>query len=295
MPRHISRTDITGKGYEARQVVFDAYKEYYKNIPGDAAYLIHERQRVLNDSGITKKDIDKNEATFAIAVFANTSPTMFWALWELYARPEILEEVREEIARNALRGSKDEGFKIDVAALKQKCPLLLSVFQETQRVRQAHANIRKVMADTLLDGQYLLKAGNYLQMPGKPIHMDKTIWGESAEVFDPYRFVPKGDNGEKVSVGTNSFMAWGAAPHLCPARQFATTEILILLALLAMRVDMKPIETGTWELETKQGEFASVQSPKLDVKVQIIPRSEWMGTWTLEMGESKTRVSLASG
>ncbi|KAH7308565.1 cytochrome P450 [Stachybotrys elegans] len=293
MPSHFTGMDLTGTGYKARQVVFDVYVEYYKHIPDDASRLVHERQRVLRESGISKQDSDRIEATFTTAIFGNTAPTMFWALWEPFSRPEIVAELRQELERNAVTGSKQEGFKIDVASLKRKCPLLLSVLQETQRIRQVHANIRKVTSDTVLDGRYLLKAGNYLQMPGNPIHMDTTLWGQEAQVFDPHRFVPAAGS-EKVSVAANSFTAWGAAPHLCPARQFASTEILILMALMIMRVDLKPAN-DSWELESSRGELASLQSPLEDVKVQILPRDDWAGTWSVEMGESKTRVPIASG
>jgi nitrogen fixation protein len=41
--------------------------------------------------------------------------------------------------------------------------------------------------------------------------------------------------------------------------------------------------------------MATVYTPKKDVEVQVRRRGEWDGEWSLRMGESKTRVSLASG
>ena len=95
---------------------------------------------------------------------------------------------RQEVEAQAVIKQND-GHALDVGALKSRCPLLLSVFQETQRVRHIHAAIRRVMKDTLLDGKYLLKEGNYLQMPGHSIHSNTSIWGPSAREFDPYRFI----------------------------------------------------------------------------------------------------------
>ncbi len=149
----------------------------------------------------------------------------------LFSRQEILAEVREEIEAQAVIGSKEHGFVLDVAALKTRCYLLLSVYEETQRTRHAHANIRAVLSDAVLDGRYLLKAGSYLQMPGQPIHASTEVWGHSASEFDPYRFVQKRGIA-RGAIPTGGFLAWGAPPHLCPARQFATTEILIAVALL---------------------------------------------------------------
>ncbi|KAH7123176.1 cytochrome P450 [Dactylonectria macrodidyma] len=293
---HMTKTDITRKGYAAREIVFDAFREYYKVIPEDASLVVCERLRVLREGGVCEEDVCKQEATFGTAIYANTAPTMYWTIYELFSRPGALQELRDEISREAVSGTKEEGFVLDVAALKTKCTLLLSVLQETQRTRHIFAMIRKVMSDTLLDGQYMLKAGHYLQMPGNPIHTNTSVWGPTAGAFDPYRFMPQ-ESGDRKARDPSSFVAWGAPPHLCPARQFAATEIMIIVALLAMRVDIEPVGGDEWErspaLET--GEFVSVYNPKKDIKVEVGGREQWRSTWTLKMGESKTRISLASG
>ena len=192
---------------------------------------------------------------------------------------------------------QEDGFALDVAALKSRCPFLLSVLQETQRIRHIHAVTRKVMKDTLLDGKYLLKEGNYLQMPGRSIHFNTNIWGPAASDFDPYRFVNPSRDVEgrhAVKHSGSDFLAWGVPPHLCPARQFAATEILILVALLAMRADLHPV-SGTWEknpaLDLKDP--ITVLNPKKDVQIHVSIREQWAGKWTLLMSQSKGRIPLA--
>ncbi|KAF4943229.1 hypothetical protein FSARC_14980, partial [Fusarium sarcochroum] len=186
LPLHMVNLDITGKGYAAREIVFDAIRKYNKSIPSDASLVYTERLRTMQEAGIDEDDICKQQAAFGIAAFANTVPIMYWAIYELFSRPDLLEEVRKELFEQAISGTKETGFKLEVAALKTKCPLLLSVYQETQRLRHVHANIRKVTEDTLLDGKYLLKAGHFVMMPGQPVHTNKTTWGDSADTFDPY-------------------------------------------------------------------------------------------------------------
>ena len=286
MPLHLIGLDITGKGYKAREIVFDAFRKYNKNIPSDVSAVYMARQRTMQEAGIDEDDVCKQQATFGTAAFANTVPILHWTIYELFSKGELLEEVRREVIENAVTGNKEDGFVLDVASLKTKCPLLLSVYQETQRTRHVHANIRKVTHDTLLDDKYLLKAGQFVMMPGEPIHTNTTIWGPSAESFDPYRFV----NQKTVS---SSFVAWGAPPHLCPARQFASTEIMIVVALLAVRCELKAEWVKKPSLNT--GDMATIYTPKKDTEVDVVRRGEWDGAWRLEMGESKTRVSLASG
>ncbi|KAG8624056.1 hypothetical protein KVT40_009032 [Elsinoe batatas] len=297
--QHFANLDFTRKGYAARETVFKAFKTYCRKLPLDVAPVIAERQRVLLEGGVSEDNAAQQQATFSVAAFANTTPTLYWTIHELYARPDLLAAVRKEVISTAVSGSHEKGFALDVSALKTKCPLTLSVFQETQRTRNIHANIRKVTEDTLLDGKYLLKKGHFLQMPGGPVHHERTTWGPTADTFDPYRFVPApavSGQGTKRSVPQSSFISWGAPPHLCPARQFATTEILIVVALLAVRVDIEPMK-GEWVLQppVQKADLVTLHNPKKDVEVRVRRREKWEGKWGLKMGESTTRVSLASG
>ncbi|KAB8229511.1 cytochrome P450 [Aspergillus alliaceus] len=291
---HISglNFDLLGSGYAARQKVFEAHIKYCKNIPQDASLLFKDRWRVLREAGISEMDCVKQQATLPIGMLSNTVPTFYWTIWELFSREDILSHVREELEAQAVV-EQDGEFALDIGALKTKCPLLLSVFQETQRVRHIHAAIRKVMEDTLLDGKYLLKAGNYLQMPGNLIHYNTNVWGPSAFDFDPYRFV-QGRSSAKC--GASAFLAWGAPPHLCPARQFAATEILILVALLAMRANLRP-GSGAWDNNPTLdfNDPITVLNPKRDVRLQVSIREQWAGKWTLHMSPSTNRIPLASG
>ena len=233
------------------------------------------------------------DITFPVAQFANTIPTLFWAIWELFSRPQLVAEIRKEIETLAVTGSKEDGFVLDMAAVKSQCPLFLSVYQETQRTHHIHANTRAVTADTYLDN-YLLKAKHYLLMPGQPIHSNTEIWGVSATEFDPYRFMPK--EGTRRGVSTSHFLSWGAPPTLCPGRQFASTEILIALALLVVRSDLQP-SRGSWTERPplNYGEHAAVEGPRHDLDFDIKVRDQYLGSWSVSINESSSRISLASG
>jgi cytochrome P450 len=283
-------------GYKARGKLFEAFRKYFQHIPDDVSMMIQEHQRVFTEGGIGEKDIYKMQANFSHAAYPNTAPTLFWTVYEIYSRPELLEVIRQEIFSNAVRKSAD-GFILDVAALKTKCDILLSAYQETQRTRHTQVAFRMVREDTLLDGQYLLKKGNMLHMPAKPIHEDTNIWGHNARVFDPYRFVPAKAGETRTKILPSTFLPWGAPPHLCPARQFVSTEILIVVALLALRVNLTPVGGKGWEREPalKPNDIASLPRPQKDVRLKITARDEGAGNWAIIVGESKTRLSLASG
>lgn len=298
--------DVTGRGYALRRRVFDAHIAYCQDLPADASHLMREHQRTLTEAGVPAVDRAKQAAIFTIASFSNSAPTLYWTLWELFSRPDVLARVRGEIEAHALvvapadsgsdsvdKSGKETAYVLDAAALKSRCPVLLSVLQETQRTRHVNPSFRRVMADTLLDGRYLLRKGAYLQVPGNVIHGEPGLWGDGAAEFDPYRFVP---DKQRPDAPTSGFVPWGAAPYLCPARQFAATEILIVAALLAVRFDMRPA-SGRWDKAPALSiaDLATLSPPKHDVEMEISVREAWAGAWSLKMGESKSRISLASG
>jgi cytochrome P450 len=256
--------------------------------------MIRERQRILCEGGLREEDVSKIQSTLSNAYF-NTIPTLFWTIYDIYSRPKLLEEIREEIASKAVRKSDDgDGFVLDVTTLQTECHILLSAYQETQRLRHGQVAFRMVMEDTLLDGQYFLKKGTYLHLPGKPIHMNPEIWGSQVNVFDPYRFVPAETGKYKTKILPSNFQPWGAPPWLCPARKFATTEILIVMALLALRVHLTPAKG--WEPPAEKAvEVSTLPHPKKDMRLKVTAREEGAGNWRIMLGRSKARITLASG
>jgi cytochrome P450 len=291
--------DFFRVGYAAREIVFDAFRDYCSNIPADAAGVVHVREHIFRTASVSDDEIPKQHAAICAGIFPNLAVTLFWAIFDLFSQPEVLTEVRAEIKANAVRTSQKNGtekgqvFVLDVTALKTRCPLLLSVFQETQRTRSILIVTRKVMEDTLLDGRYLLKKNNYVQIPAQAVHTSQANWGSSAHAFDPYRFMNKGkaDSGGSNSVASK-FLPWGIAPHVCPAKDFALTEILIVLALLVLRVNLQPINGGEWNrsLPTATQKLPTLANPAKDLQLRVNGREEALGRWRLEMGESKARI-----
>ncbi|KAK5637582.1 hypothetical protein RRF57_013297 [Xylaria bambusicola] len=65
-----------------------------------------------------------------------------------------------------------------------------------------------------------------------------------------------------------------------------------------MQADLTPTQnSGQWEKNPALviGDISSVLHPKNDVEVEVKPKEAAFGKWTLKMGESMTRITLASG
>ena len=132
-------------------------------------------------------------------------------------------------------------------------------------------------------------------MPSGPIHKDAKIWGPTAQQFDPYRFVK--ENAVTRKGESYAFMPWGSAPHLCPARQFASTEVMLFIAFMVLRFDLTPgRESSEWgELRHDDGELTTLPPPKDKVLLNISRRADWQGIWELRCGDSSSKIPLASG
>ncbi len=242
---------------------------------------------------LTLLDAAKLEVGFLIAVLANTAPTIFWILFHAHAHPSLLVDLRAEVAKAVISEGSDRSatFSIDVSILKTSCPLLLAVYHEVLRHYSVLPIVRAVASDTMLDETYLLKKGAYVIIPSNVLHSSPSSWGSDAQSLNPYRWTRK----DQPQPSATAFHAFGGAPHICPGRHFATTEILATVAALILRFDILP-EGGVWTVpKQNHSAFAAVPPPNKDLRVRFEVRENWRGKWQFRMGDENLRFRLACG
>lgn len=258
--------------------------------------MTYERWKTQNDAGATTENIARLETAAGIGVLSNTVPSIFWTLFEIYSRPQLLIALREEIEKHALRIDEFNGtHTIDLADIKDQCPFLLSTFQEVLRLRSYGAPTRIVYRDTVLNDRYLLKAGGVLQMPAACINRESSTWGTNSLEFDPSRFIADGD--VKQSNRATGFMSFGASPNICPGRHFATGEILAAVAMLLVRYDVTP-RNGHWmPPKLNPNAIAASTSPLIgEFPVAVSARKAFRGLkWAFTVTEGKGKYPLITG
>lgn len=290
---------VTGrKGLAARDLVAKAFLQYYLN--GDqqrASALAHSKWLAPASYGLGDEEISRIEVPFLIGVLNNTVPTTFWAIYHVFSDPELLSTLRLELAGAVNVCSLASGSRrhvINLGLLKLNCPVLLSILHEVLRTRTSFSASRFVTADTCItDGtrSYLLKAGSVLQVPADIIHADTDHWGPDARITDHLRFV----NPSKKKQHPLAFRSFGGAPYICPGRQFATTEIMAIIAMFTLRYEIAPV-CGPWQFpKQKLSMFGSVPPPAEDVAVRFQQRKGWEGEWDFQRGETGLAWALESG
>lgn len=290
------------KAWRGRETLVAAIKNYYEHGGQEnGSELTYVRWKRTHDSGISTENIARAEAAMSIGLLSNTIPASFWILYDLYSRPALLEEIREEIKQNALRITEGNVYVIDLSAIRDNCPLLLSAFQEILRTRTTTAPLRYVTQDVLLADKYVLKKGGIINIPGGSIGRDKAVWGSTADEFNPRRFLVQSPNEEnknkKEPRRTGGFMTFGVSPMICPGRHFASAEILSMVVMLVLRLDLSPLD-GIWKAPPKNpGAVASIMYPvKGCFHVKLAPREEYDGaSWDFEVKPGKGKYNLMIG
>jgi cytochrome P450 len=295
------------KPYFARQRVLDGMTEYIeKERYKKASLLIQQRVAINLKHGLSKEMSGHAELIMFFAVVGNAVPTTFWLLANLFSRPEILTEVREEIEKAVtITSSEGKGYSetrtIHVETFKSCAPVLLSTYRETLRLVANLSSVRKVLSDTLIADRYLLRKDSIVQIASGLIHTDPSIWGSDAAEFNPRRFLTttsessfsKAQVTEKTAtvplppnVPSAAFRAFGGGSVICPGRHFAQTEIVGFVAAVVMGFDLEKEGGGTMEVpERDDGKIPiAVMKPKTKCRVFIRRRKALEQVkWELEL------------
>ncbi|KAF2462769.1 cytochrome P450 [Lindgomyces ingoldianus] len=242
------------EAYQGLENCVAGFVDYIEKGRINQAYcLLQERNKLHDTFGISTSEKARLEMGIAFGFNSNASITTFWVLNNIFSRPDLLAEIRQEVESNALV-SPDT---ISYTCLKNSCPLLNSVMRETLRMTSPMLTPRFVTADTIIADTYLLRAGSVVQIAGGVLHTSTSTWGPDATSFNPHRFLhtpsgtrssPSGaipnpsSSSKDDAVNPAAFRAFGGGLHLCPGRYFAQMEIASLAAVMAMAFDFEPPE-----------------------------------------------------
>ena len=292
------------KPYLARKRMLKGLQEFveterYKK----ASTLIQQRVSINLKHGLTTKMAGNAELIMLFGIIGNAVPTTFWLLANIFSRPALLAELRQEAEKAVIR--KDQEAIVSVNMLKTSCPLLVSAYRETLRTISNTSSVRYVLEDTLIANKYLLKKNSIVQIASGVIHVDENVWGADAATFNPRRFISSSSNNntEQFSTGSGAagsqtatqlpknvpsaaYRAFGGGSVICPGRHFAQNEIVGFAALMLLAFDVTTEDGGVIGLPEKDDRRIplGVMKPAKDVRVRIRRReaSEWM-RWGLEL------------
>lgn len=238
------------KAYNARsrlqQVMADYYTAQHDVNDPTAAQITKARAGVLRAHGFEGSEIAMIEFILVVISITNTGPSMFWMFCHIFARPTLVERLRDELSgvvERSQTGTEDTA-AINVSRLGAECPLLCACYRETLRLIAHNVSMRRVVKDTTLSESsgrsYTLMEGIDVQIALGPPHFLASVWGEDVDDFNPERFLDgKGAHNDKAK--KNAYAPFGGGAHYCPGRNFAFTEILALTSAFVMGFEATPV------------------------------------------------------
>nr|BDD69371.1 cytochrome P450 monooxygenase OlcG' [Aspergillus felis] len=191
------------------------------------------------------------QLTLALSAMHNTSDFLTQVLYDIVARPALVEELRMEIIDVRMNTGGSE-FRNKGAV--HQLMLMDSVMKESQRLkptglvnmrRYATERIRLSASNPGDNDSITIEKGDLL-MISQHNHWDEEIYPNAAH-FDPYRFykmrqTPTQEHAAHFVATSVNHIGFGHGAHGCPGRFFATAETKLALCHILMKYDIKLVD-----------------------------------------------------
>lgn len=206
----------------------------------------------LREYDLDEVEVAKSEIMVPYASMTNTVPTLYWLLAFVFSSPDLVSALRAELEEAGVATRDGQKITLDLSRVSEsRTPRLLACYYETLRVTNHQTSVRRVMHDTTLTDPstgrtFLLKAGVDVHLCIGTAHLDPSVWGESAGIFDPQRFL---DHRGHVTANFKTrqgkaFQPFGGGTHLCPGKNFAFMEIMATMSTLLVGHEVSLTKAG---------------------------------------------------
>ena len=200
--------------------------------------------------------------TFLIAGHETTSGLLSFVIYELLRNPDVLARAYEEVDR--VFGS-DLSVKPTYEQVNQ-LKYITQILKETLRLYPTAPAFALVpYKDEILAGKYKIKRHHQINVLLPMLHRDPSVWGETAEVFNPDNFLPE----REAALPPNAYKPFGNGQRACIGRQFAMQEAALVIGMILQR--FKLIDHKNYELKIK--ETLTLKPENLRIKVR--PRDDY--------------------
>jgi len=198
--------------------------------------------------------------TFFAAGHDTTASLVAWAVYYLLQNPEVDRRLREEVDR-VLAGAEAPSYQ-QLSEMKY----LNMVVKETLRYRPPVGLLARWAPEgTTLRGydtsNKVLLVSPYIQ------HMDESVWGADAAVWNPERWAD--EEGAAQKAGPYSYMPFSRGPRDCIGARFALLEAKTILSMLYSKFELEFVGERPEEVM-----MSVTAHPKFGVPVRVRARHQ---------------------
>ncbi|KAJ0086214.1 hypothetical protein Patl1_08075 [Pistacia atlantica] len=181
-----------------------------------------------NEEGAVESDVASNLCGYIVAAYDNTSTAIVTIVKYLAELPEVYEQVYQE--QIVIANSKGPGELLNLEDIN-KMKYSWNVASEVLRLQPPFSGLfREVLTDFNYDG-FLIPKGWKVHLTVHATHKSSKYF-QDPEKFDPSRF-------QENKLVPFSYIPFGRGPHMCPGKEHAKLQILVLMHNL--------VKTFRWE------------------------------------------------
>jgi len=191
--------------------------------------------------------------TLFVTGFETAATTLTWTLFLLAQHPQVADKWRTEL--DAVLGGR-----APVWSDLPKLTYTSQILNESMRLYPAvYLVARRSVAADEIAGQHIPR-GAIMLISIYGLHRDP-VFGSDIEVFRPERFASDADWPRR------SFMPFGAGEHVCLGSHFATTELMLSLAMIGQRFSLARADDDAVDAAAR-----ITLTPTRDIFVTLEPR-----------------------
>lgn len=196
-------------------------------LPDDLLSLLIRAQQAGDGSDPMVQDLRDQILAFLLAGHETTARALTWTCYLIDLHPWCEERLCAEVD-SILAGRAPTADDIS------RLTYTRMVIEESLRLYPpAQIMNREAVDDDEIGGIAIPKAANVFVSPWL-IHRNRTLWRD-ADYFDPERFAP----GRAAGRHGFAYLPFGAGPRRCIGSGFATTEAVIILAMVVQRFRLR--------------------------------------------------------
>lgn len=219
-PGNIRFRRAMAKMHAAIDEVIAEYREAARDRGDVLSALLSVRDESSN--ALADEEIHAQMMTLALTGIEAPGAALGWVMYEIGRNPEVAKRVQTEI--DTLLDGRPPQFD-DLPALSY----LDRVITEVLRLRTPLIFMRRTLTDVRVGGSTIPGGSEVIYSPYL-LHHDAR-WFPDPLRFDPDRWLP--ENAQRIPKG--AFVAFAAGAYQCIGKQFATTELAMVAAVICSR------------------------------------------------------------
>jgi cytochrome P450 len=223
------RSDI-----RAIHAIIDAEIDERRRHPtGDVLDIL---EAIVLDGSLSDTEIRDQVKTLIGAGYDTTASALAWVLWCVKLSPDAWQRLRAEA--DAVLGPIEAPSAEPDSSTLAGLQYAQRVVHESLRLHPAGLVGARV-ADSDLDiGGHRIRKGTLVVWSPHLAGRDPATWTDPLR-FDPDRFVDM--TPEQKAISDQAWVPFGRGPHMCIGFALAQTELTLIIARMAQRLDLTPL------------------------------------------------------